>query len=386
MMKKAFILLMVTAVILNFAACNTSSEKNPSESSESSVSSVQTTKAVTTTKAPEPKTTTSETTTVIENPFAEKFEFNFLGNPEFVEGRWDKVELEEKFNVKFNFWDILVKSGANEQVDMMLAAGDVPDYGFYYKSGVYMVEQGLGRTVPLNLIKQYYPGYYKKMLEDAVGFHMNRVEGTEDLYYGLTALTPRATHTGYVPLWRLDWLENIGYEPENLTPMKSVVKPEWDDTVYFSTTKFSLDDVKEILRAFTEDDPDDNGITTQAIKEETTENKTTISSSITEVTTQKTEKQETIKSETSVTADTSTADTAVTTTAETAVKPVTESTTKPISETTSKQTTEASTKPITETTTKAVTETTTTAVTGPAVSPVADNPLDEIQVYFFDVG
>ena len=112
-----------------------------------------------------------------------------------------------------------------------------------------MVEQGLGRTVPLNLIKQYYPGYYKKMLEDAVGFHMNRVEGTEDLYYGLTALTPRATHTGYVPLWRLDWLENIGYEPENLTPMKSVVKPEWDDTVYFSTTKFSLDDVKEILRA-----------------------------------------------------------------------------------------------------------------------------------------
>jgi hypothetical protein len=181
MMKKAFILLMVTAVILNFAACNTSSEKNPSESSESSVSSVQTTKAVKTTKAPEPKTTTSETTTVIENPFAEKFEFNFLGNPEFVEGRWDKVELEEKFNVKFNFWDILVKSGANEQVDMMLAAGDVPDYGFYYKSGVYMVEQGLGRTVPLNLIKQYYPGYYKKMLEDAVGFHMNRVEGTEDL-------------------------------------------------------------------------------------------------------------------------------------------------------------------------------------------------------------
>jgi putative aldouronate transport system substrate-binding protein len=260
MMKKAFILLMVMAVILNFAACNTSSEKNPSESSESSVSSVQTTKAVTTTKAPEPKTTTSETTTVIENPFAEKFEFNFLGNPEFVEGRWDKVELEEKFNVKFNFWDILVKSGANEQVDMMLAAGDVPDYGFYYKSGVYMVEQGLGRTVPLNLIKQYYPGYYKKMLEDAVGFHMNRVEGTEDLYYGLTALTPRATHTGYVPLWRLDWLENIGYEPENLTPMKSVVKPEWDDTVYFSTTKFSLDDVKEILRAFTEDDPDDNGV------------------------------------------------------------------------------------------------------------------------------
>ncbi|HBN83464.1 MAG TPA: hypothetical protein DDZ89_06425 [Clostridiales bacterium] len=259
MKRKLLVMVLCMMMLASIVSCGQTQETPPVQD----VTTTQEEKTQTTTKA----VTTTATTTAAQtteappvNPFAEKFVFNLLGNPDHVEGRWDKTELEEMFNVEFNMWDIQVKSGANEQVEMMLAAGDVPDYGFYYKSGIFMLENGLGRTVPLDLIKQYYPGYYNKMLEDPIGFHMNKVPDTEGEYYGLTALTPRATHTGQITLWRLDWLESAGYEMDNLTPMKGVVRPDFDDTVYFTDTKFSIDDVKEILRALTEDDPDGNGV------------------------------------------------------------------------------------------------------------------------------
>lgn len=142
---------------------------------------------------------------------------------------------------------------------MMLAAGDVPDYGFYYTTGRYLNEQGLGRTIPLEIIKQSYPGYYKLLTDDPIGLAFNKVPD-KDEYYSLTSVTVMNTHTGHVPMWRLDWLEDLGYEMENLTPMDSAVNDEWDNKLFFSNTKFTEDDVREILRAFTEDDPDGNGV------------------------------------------------------------------------------------------------------------------------------
>jgi len=179
----------------------------------------------------------------------------------YEEGRWDELELEEKFNIDLKMWNILVDSGNMEQVQMMLAAGDVPDYGFYYTSGKYMYDNGLGRTIPLKMIQEYYPSYYKMLANEPIGFKFNLVEGTEDEYYGLTMNTSSAYVDGFVPMWRLDWLESLGYDMDDLEPMNSVIKPEaWNGKVFYSTTVFTVDQVRDILRGFTEDDPDGNGV------------------------------------------------------------------------------------------------------------------------------
>jgi putative aldouronate transport system substrate-binding protein len=223
------------------------------------------TSAVTTTAAATTTTTKADATTEVQNPFAEKMTINWLvgtySSHLYEEGRWDELELEEKFNVDIKMWNILVDSNNMEQVQMMLAAGDVPDYGFYYTTGKYIYDNGLGRTIPLKMIQQYYPSYYKLIQEDPLGLSFNLVEGTTDEYYGLALYTPLSRHTGWVPMWRLDWLENLGYEMDNLTVMVSALNPDrWNDRVYFSTTKFTVDEVEELLRAFTEDDPDGNGV------------------------------------------------------------------------------------------------------------------------------
>ena len=79
-----------------------------------------------------------------------------------------------KFNVDLKMWNIMVDSSNMEQVQMMLAAGDVPDYGFYYTSGQYLYEQGLGRTIPLNMMKEYYPSLLQKLMEDPVDCNSTR--------------------------------------------------------------------------------------------------------------------------------------------------------------------------------------------------------------------
>ncbi len=262
-MKRLFVLLVTMAMLFSFSACAQTETEDPLQSeTEVTTTASQTTKSVTTTKAE--TTTQAQTTTQIVNPFAEKMEINWLVGTYtshlYEEGRWDELELEEKFNVDLKMWNILVDSKNMEQVQMMLAAGDVPDYGFYYTTGQYLYAQGLSRTVPMSMIKQYYPSYYKALERDPLGFHFNKVEGTEDEYYALTIFSCMATHTGHVPMWRLDWLESLGYKLDNLTVMDSAVKDEWDNRLYFTTTKFSIDDVKEVLRAFTEDDPDGNGV------------------------------------------------------------------------------------------------------------------------------
>ncbi|HBN86069.1 MAG TPA: hypothetical protein DDZ89_19755 [Clostridiales bacterium] len=268
MLTKRLFIFMLVFVFISTAACSAQTEtQDPdittttAQTTKGVTSEVTTTKAQTTTAA----TTKATETAKIENPFAEKMEITWLvgtySSHLYEEGRWDEVELEEKFNIDLQMWNVLIDSNNMEQVQMMLAAGDVPDYGFYYTTGKYLYDNGLGRTIPLKMIQEYYPSYYNLLANEPLGFKFNLVEGKEDEYYGLAMYTPMAYMSGWVPMLRLDWMEALGYEFENLEPMISVVRPdEWNNRMFYSTTQFSIEEVKEILRAFTEDDPDGNGV------------------------------------------------------------------------------------------------------------------------------
>jgi hypothetical protein len=124
--KKLWIYLTVIALLLGMAACS----KQESPPAETTPAATTTTAAkVTTTAAKQETTTKAPEETTIENPFAEFMEISWLCGTYtshlYEEGRWDELELEEMFNVDLKLWNILIHSGQMEQVEMMLAAGDV---------------------------------------------------------------------------------------------------------------------------------------------------------------------------------------------------------------------------------------------------------------------
>jgi hypothetical protein len=256
--------LTVIALLLGMAACS----KQESPPAETTPAATTTTAAkVITTAAKQETTTKAPEETTIENPFAEFMEISWLCGTYtshlYEEGRWDELELEEMFNVDLKLWNILIHSGQMEQVEMMLAAGDVPDFGFYYKDGLYMYDNKLSRTVPEKFIRQYMPSLAKLYDENPLIWEFNKVEGREGEYYGLNMVLDTYIRSDNVPLWNLDWLENLGYVLDELEPCvypNEGFHAKFNGSLYFSNTIFTVDEVTEIFRAFTEDDPDGNGV------------------------------------------------------------------------------------------------------------------------------
>lgn len=208
-------------------------------------------------------TTKPEETEAID-PFAEKMTITWLvginSSHLYEEGRWDELELEKLFNVELKLWNVLVNPDDTEEIDMMLAAGDVPDYGFYFKDCVDLYEEGLTRSIAIRKMEEFYPSYYKKLVNDPYGYELNRVKNQKTEYYGFTSFSCLSTYAEQVPMWRLDWLQKAGYKLTNIVAFTPEAYPQYKNNVYFSNTKFTLEDVKEIYRAFTEDDPDGNGL------------------------------------------------------------------------------------------------------------------------------
>ena len=246
-MKILLCLFLVTTLVLTFVSC-ANSEKVDGKTGE---------------------TTTQTTTTVVEeNPFEEFFEISWLTqlNKNYLEGRWDELELEEIFNVDFNVLPMCSYTDA-EGMAMLVASGNMPDFSFMplapkQPQGLY--DEGTIRSVPLQMIKDYLPGMYGLFEMMPIGLKYNLVAGKTDEYLGIT-------HVGFrFSQWfndttaiNLDWLESIGYSVDlkNFKQVKMVTDgfERFNDNLYFGEGNFSFDDMQDIMRKFTEDDPDGNG-------------------------------------------------------------------------------------------------------------------------------
>ena len=162
-MKKLAILLSFF-LLFSLVSCASTGEKDVPDGTESQTT---TTAGVTTTAAKTTQQTTTQkpetTTKEPENPFAKRLEITYLTRfcDNYEEGRWDELELEEKFNIDLKVWNIDAYSA--EQCAMMAAAGDWADTG--YINGYDPVRgynEGLTRNVSLELeqIKIMLPEYY----------------------------------------------------------------------------------------------------------------------------------------------------------------------------------------------------------------------------------
>jgi hypothetical protein len=238
-MKRLACLIMVVALVLSFASC-AKEEKKPEG------------------------TTATETQ---ENPFKEHFTITYLidYNYQYKGERWDELELEEKFNI-----DLVVptvewnQQGLTEHLFAMLASGDVPDMAWYPPVDRYWAyEEGLHRSVNMDMVKEYMPSYYELLEQYPGAFTVNLIEGTENEYVGLSMVTGLAEWCYFNYGLRLDWLEKLGYEINDLVewvPQSAYDgKGDFAGRMYFSNRRFTYDEFLHMNRAFTEDDPDGDG-------------------------------------------------------------------------------------------------------------------------------
>jgi len=211
------------------------------------------------------KTTTATTEA---NPFEEFFEITWLtqNGPDYKDGRWDELELEEMFNVDLQVWP--VESTNGEQMATLVAAGEIPD--FFYAPGLPREPQGmydeqLIRSIPIGMIKNYFPGQYEVYERVPIGFKYNLVNGKTDEYLGITCVQFNACQYFYdITAVNLDWMEAVGYsmDTSKLVPVKIVEEgfEYLNDNIFFGEGNFTFDEMNDMLKKFTEDDPDGNGV------------------------------------------------------------------------------------------------------------------------------
>ncbi|CAM4017775.1 ABC transporter substrate-binding protein [Paenibacillus alkaliterrae] len=174
------------------------------------------------------------------------------------DGSYVQKRLEEQFNITIE--NTKVDTWNADQVNLMVASGDLPDT-FAFTAGGQTAQQlydsGLTRTIPKEMLEKYAPRYMKMLSENAPGPIMNLKKGTDDQYLQLIGQYAHVDGLAWGPTLRLDWLENLGIE---LPGEKKQVGPSGGrEKIFFTEGAYTLEQLEEILKAFTFDDPDGNG-------------------------------------------------------------------------------------------------------------------------------
>lgn len=145
-------------------------------------------------------------------------------------------QLEKLFNVKFNF----IYMDRNKEVELLnirVVSGEIPDVMRMMgdRFGAY-IKQGVLAEIPEAQLKKTAPKLYEMTLKSSGDTRIWEYAKEGGKLYGLPNINLNGSY-GYVPVWRNDWLSNVGIEK----------MPE------------TLKDADEAFRKFVNNDPDKNG-------------------------------------------------------------------------------------------------------------------------------
>ncbi|GIP38463.1 hypothetical protein J31TS4_17430 [Paenibacillus sp. J31TS4] len=146
-----------------------------------------------------------------------------------------KKLLEEKFNVKFNIWYLDVTK-REELLGAKLAAGEFPDFMTVYSGAdlAKFIDQGVAVTFTEKELNDWMPNY-KKLVDkyDPNGWKYVKKDGQ---YMGIPSLNTDGVY-GWAVAWRKDWLDKVG----------------------ISKVPETLDEFRDAMVKFRNNDPDGNG-------------------------------------------------------------------------------------------------------------------------------
>ncbi len=143
--------------------------------------------------------------------------------------------IEDKFNVDLDIWN-LENNRYEALLDMKLAQGAIPDlFRIRQPQDLLKYErQGLLAEIPEAMLEQYAPNLVNAIREHAPDdLEYGKIDGK---YYGIPVVNP--TNIYRIPVvYRQDWLDRLGLNVPD-----------------------TLDDFEKVIYAFTNDDPDGNGV------------------------------------------------------------------------------------------------------------------------------
>lgn len=212
-------------------------------------SDTQTTTTTTTTRS---TTTTATQGTTEPDETADKLSIRWFGPGmlEIEDGNFIQKYIEDTFNVEIE--NVRADIFNAEQVSLLLASGEMPDAGFMYQPPIDLYNQGIIRTIPGELIRQYAPKYTTLMNEHEAAWIMSKAPDKDDEYLSLKGLDLSLASIAFMPMYRLDWLENVGISPKGeLVQM--------DEKIFFTKQPFTAEEQVEIFKRFTFDDPNRSG-------------------------------------------------------------------------------------------------------------------------------
>ena len=244
--RKALFLLVIVVFIASLISC-----KSTTENENVSTTNVTTTKG--TTNVTTTKGTTIETTNELEESSLEKqLEISWLGwtqNGSIGDDTPIQKMIEEKFNVVIK--QVKVSVSNTEQVQLMKAAGDMPDYFWTYTDPYADYKDGIIRTIPKNMIEKYLPGHYELMENNPPGLMMGLAPDSEDEYVTLYGVWEgRNIDAEILPFIRLDWMESAGISPPG--PIEQMGSNGPLSQIFLSRGQFTLNQLEDILVAFKE--------------------------------------------------------------------------------------------------------------------------------------
>lgn len=242
MKKKVVSLLLATAMLTTaLSACG----KESGVSSEGSTSTVSAVKS-------EEKSASADSEET-ENSLDEFFEITYSSvinaGDEYVDESYCENMIEEALNIELEVMKLDDKT-----IDTMLATGQMADVLWCNKTPEFMLDQGLIRTIPIEMVEKYapnamayyneYPIVYKGSLdpEDSESFTTLRGITVSSINYYL-----------WNDYYRYDWIQKLGID-------LGVEVEQIADRVYVAKDGIELSKFKEIMDAFVNQDPDGNGV------------------------------------------------------------------------------------------------------------------------------
>jgi putative aldouronate transport system substrate-binding protein len=193
--------------------------------------------------------------------FSKELELNLSGSVtrgKVEDGNYVQKRLEEQFNI--NIVNTKTDTWNADQVNLMVASGDLPDtFSFTTggKTAQELYDSGLTRTIPKEMLEKYAPRYMKMLSENPPGPIMNLKKGTDNEYLQLIGQYGHVDGVTWSPTFRLDWMEKLGIKPPG--EIKQVGPSGGREKIYYTDGAYTIEELEEILKAFTFNDPDGNG-------------------------------------------------------------------------------------------------------------------------------
>lgn len=155
--------------------------------------------------------------------------------------------------------DIVVNRTNNTMmsyVTKLLTESGMPDVMWYNAENQYILDLGITRTIPYDMVEKYAPSFLE-LYEDNPSILTTIMDvNNQDEFLSLTGTTDQATRVAcsqYADYYRYDWILNLGID-------LGVEVTQLSDNIYVADNGLTLDKFEEVMDAFTNSDPDGNGI------------------------------------------------------------------------------------------------------------------------------